>query len=38
VAEIVADLEQTFGAAGLAADVTAFVELALERRWLELRA
>ena len=38
VAEIVADLEQTFGAAGLTADVTAFVELALERRWLELRA
>jgi pyrroloquinoline quinone biosynthesis protein D len=38
VAEIVADLEQAFGAAGLTADVTAFVELALERRWLELRA
>jgi pyrroloquinoline quinone biosynthesis protein D len=38
VAEIVADLEQTFGAADLSADVTAFVELALERRWLELRA
>ena len=38
VAEIVADLEQSFGAADLAADVTAFVELALERRWLELRA
>ena len=38
VAEIVADLERTFGAADLAADVTAFVELALARRWLELRA
>jgi pyrroloquinoline quinone biosynthesis protein D len=38
VAEIVADLERTFGAADLGADVTAFVELALERRWLELRA
>ena len=38
VAEIVADLERTFGAADLTADVTAFVELALERRWLELRA
>jgi pyrroloquinoline quinone biosynthesis protein D len=37
VAEIVADLERTFGAADLAGDVTAFVELALERRWLELR-
>jgi pyrroloquinoline quinone biosynthesis protein D len=37
VAEIVADLERTFGAADLGADVTAFVELALERRWLELR-
>jgi pyrroloquinoline quinone biosynthesis protein D len=38
VAQIVADLEQAFGAADLSADVTAFVELALERRWLELRA
>jgi pyrroloquinoline quinone biosynthesis protein D len=37
VAEIVADLERTFGTADLTADVTAFVELALERRWLELR-
>ncbi|HYM42706.1 MAG TPA: pyrroloquinoline quinone biosynthesis peptide chaperone PqqD [Steroidobacteraceae bacterium] len=37
VAEIVADLEQSYGAAGLRADVTAFVALALERRWLELR-
>jgi pyrroloquinoline quinone biosynthesis protein D len=35
--EIVADLEQTYGSAALAADVAAFVELALERRWLELR-
>ena len=37
VSEIVADLERAFGAANLSADVTAFVELALERRWLELR-
>lgn len=37
VADIVADLESAFGTAGLADDVTAFVELALERRWLELR-
>jgi pyrroloquinoline quinone biosynthesis protein D len=37
VAEIVADLERTFGARDLRADVAAFVELALERRWLELR-
>jgi pyrroloquinoline quinone biosynthesis protein D len=38
VAQIVADLERAFGTANLTADVTAFVELALERRWLELRA
>jgi pyrroloquinoline quinone biosynthesis protein D len=37
VAEIVADLERTYGTEGLASDVAAFVELALERRWLELR-
>jgi len=37
VAEIIADLERAFGAANLTDDVTAFVELALERRWLELR-
>jgi pyrroloquinoline quinone biosynthesis protein D len=38
VAQIVADLEQTYGASDLTGDVVAFVELALERRWLELRA
>ena len=38
LAEIVADLEQAFGAKGLKGDVAAFVALALERRWLELRA
>ena len=38
LAQIVADLEQSYGAAGLKDDITAFVALALERRWLELRA
>ena len=37
VADIVADLERAYGASGLAADVRAFVALALERHWLELR-
>jgi pyrroloquinoline quinone biosynthesis protein D len=37
VAEIVADLERAFGVTGLADDVRAFVALALEKRWLELR-
>jgi pyrroloquinoline quinone biosynthesis protein D len=37
MADIVADLESTYGASGLAADVEAFVALALEKRWLELR-
>ena len=37
VAEIVADLEQAYGAKDLAADVEAFMKLALEKRWLELR-
>jgi pyrroloquinoline quinone biosynthesis protein D len=37
VTEIVADLERTFATSGLAEDVMAFVTLALERRWLELR-
>jgi len=35
--EIVADLERSFGTTGLGGDVTAFVTLALERRWVELR-
>jgi pyrroloquinoline quinone biosynthesis protein D len=38
VAEIVADLERAYHANGLAAEVTAFVALALGKRWLELRA
>jgi pyrroloquinoline quinone biosynthesis protein D len=37
VADIVADLERTYSLSGLAGDVSAFVGLALERRWLELR-
>jgi pyrroloquinoline quinone biosynthesis protein D len=38
LADIVADLERTYAVAGLSADVQAFVALALERRWLEVRA
>ncbi len=37
VADIVADLEHTYGTRGLGADVEAFLALALEKRWLELR-
>ncbi len=37
VADIVADLERTYGASGLAADVQAFLGMALEKHWLELR-
>jgi pyrroloquinoline quinone biosynthesis protein D len=37
LAEIVTDLEHTYGATNLTADVSAFVALALEKRWLELR-
>lgn len=35
LAEIVTDLEQTFGRSGLTDDVVAFVTLAVERGWLE---
>jgi pyrroloquinoline quinone biosynthesis protein D len=35
--EIVADLETTFGVGGLTAEVTAFVAMALEKNWLEMR-
>ena len=38
VADIVADLERSYGLTGLAADVRAFVTLAVQKRWLELRA
>ena len=37
VADIVADLERSYGMTGLTEDVQAFVVLALEKRWLELR-
>jgi pyrroloquinoline quinone biosynthesis protein D len=37
LADIVTDLERTYGASGLAADVNAFVAYALEKQWLELR-
>lgn len=37
VAEIVSDLEQTFATTGLEKDVQAFVTMALEKRWLEIR-
>lgn len=37
VAEIVADIEQSFGATGLAADVGAFVAMAREKSWLEFK-
>ena len=37
VAEIVADLERTYNLIGLSGDVAAFVALALDKRWLELR-
>jgi pyrroloquinoline quinone biosynthesis protein D len=37
VADIVADLEQTYSATDLTADVCAFITLAVERNWVELR-
>jgi pyrroloquinoline quinone biosynthesis protein D len=37
VAQIVADLETTYGASGLGPDVEAFIALAVQKRWLELR-
>jgi pyrroloquinoline quinone biosynthesis protein D len=37
VAEIVADLEQAYNMSGLGADVEAFMALAVEKNWLELR-
>ena len=38
LAEIVADLERTYGATDLSKDVTSFVSWALEKKWLEIRA
>jgi pyrroloquinoline quinone biosynthesis protein D len=37
VADIVADIERAYSVAGLSSDVCAFIDLALERSWLELR-
>ncbi|HET9391271.1 MAG TPA: pyrroloquinoline quinone biosynthesis peptide chaperone PqqD [Steroidobacteraceae bacterium] len=37
VGEIVSDLEAAFATAGLTGDVTAFVSVALQKQWLELR-
>ena len=37
VTEIVADLERAYGMSGLSGDVAAFLALALDKRWLELR-
>ena len=37
LAEIVTDLERTFGTSGLSADVQAFVAYALQKRWLQVR-
>ena len=37
LADIVADLERAYDTSGLAEDVRAFVTMALEKRWLELR-
>jgi pyrroloquinoline quinone biosynthesis protein D len=35
--EIIADLEHTFGVTGLSGDVTAFVNMAVDNKWLEIR-
>ena len=37
VTEIVADLEAAFNASGLAADVEAFLKMADEQNWIELK-
>jgi len=37
VVDIVADIERTYGVTGLAGDVGAFVEMARDKGWLELR-
>jgi pyrroloquinoline quinone biosynthesis protein D len=37
VGEIVSDLETTFATTGLADDVTRFMSMAVEKRWLEMR-
>jgi pyrroloquinoline quinone biosynthesis protein D len=37
VADIVADIEKAYGVMGLTGDVEAFVTMAREKRWLEIR-
>jgi pyrroloquinoline quinone biosynthesis protein D len=37
LADIVGELETAFGTTGLSADVAAFVSMAVERKWLEIR-
>ncbi len=37
VADIVEDLERSYGVTGLSADVNAFVAMAREKSWLEVR-
>jgi len=37
VADIVADIERTYGVTGLEADVIAFVAMAREKSWLEMK-
>ncbi|HEY6925425.1 MAG TPA: pyrroloquinoline quinone biosynthesis peptide chaperone PqqD [Steroidobacteraceae bacterium] len=37
VADIVADIERTYGVTGLATDVTAFVAMAQDKSWLEMK-
>ena len=36
--EIISDLERTFEMTGLTDDVMAFVSMAVEKKWLEIRA
>jgi pyrroloquinoline quinone biosynthesis protein D len=38
VSEITADLERSFGTTGLGDDVAAFIAMALEKKWLEVRS
>jgi pyrroloquinoline quinone biosynthesis protein D len=38
IEDITADLEKTFETTGLAGDVMAFVTMAVEKQWMEIRA
>ena len=38
LADIITDLERSYATSGLEPDVRAFVDLALEKRWLEIAA